>query len=146
MRISRKCEYALRALIAMARTPRSWQLQEIAAQERIPEKFLEQIMATLRRAGVLTSKRGVGGGYTMQRPASGITLGEIIRLIDGPVAPTACAVQPAGEPCSCPEPATCALRLAMTEVREEIDAALDRRTLEDVMRLSPSAQTLAFEI
>lgn len=146
MRISRKCEYALRALIAMAREPRSWQIQEIAAREHIPEKFLEQIMTSLRRGGLLKSKRGIGGGYTMLRPASAITMGEVIRLIDGPIAPMPCAAPPQCEPCSCPEPATCALRMAMIGVREEIEAALDRRTIGDVMRLAPGGETLAFEI
>ena len=66
MRVSRKSEYALRALIAMARKPRSYQIQELSDAENIPIKFLEQILLTLRHAGFLTSKRGVGGGYSLR--------------------------------------------------------------------------------
>src|ERR1700728_4410704 len=64
MRISKKAEYALRALAAIARQPKCWQIQELSGRENIPIKFLEQILLALRHAGLLASKRGVGGGYT----------------------------------------------------------------------------------
>jgi Rrf2 family protein len=83
MRLSKKAEYGLRALVAIARQPRrSWSIQELAAQERIPIKFLEQILLGLRHAGVLSSKRGVGGGYTLVRPAEEIRLGDVIAVFD----------------------------------------------------------------
>ena len=69
MRISRKSEYALRALVSLARERRSWGIQELSERENIPVKFLEQILLALRHAGLLTSKRGVGGGYTLHRAA-----------------------------------------------------------------------------
>ena len=118
MRISKKAEYALRALVAMARTPaRSWSIQEIASGERIPIKFLEQILLALRRGGVLNSKRGVGGGYTLVRAPEDISLGEVVVIFDGPLAPIACSAEQPAEHCTCPDPRTCPLRLIMTGSR-----------------------------
>lgn len=146
MRLSKKAEYALRALVVIARTPRSWQIQELSAQENIPVKFLEQILLLLRRAGVLASKRGVGGGYSLHRPASRILVSEVISIMDGPIAPVPCAVTPPTEACSCPDPKTCAVRIFMTGVREQLDATLGTRTIEDLVRLSSGASALAYEI
>jgi len=146
MRISKKAEYALRALVAIARQPRSWAIQELSAQENIPIKFLEQILLALRHAGLLASKRGVGGGYTLLRAPGEITLREVLRILDGPVAPVACAAEQPGERCTCPDPRTCPLRLMMTELRGEITHLLESRTIEDMLRLAPSPDALAFEI
>jgi len=146
MRVSRKSEYALRALIAMARKPRSYQIQELSDAENIPIKFLEQILLTLRHAGFLTSKRGVGGGYSLRVSPSQINVREIVEIMDGPIAPVPCAALRPIEKCSCPDPRTCALRLLMIELREEINAVLGERSIEDVMKLSPDASSLAFEI
>src|SRR5215207_3436449 len=112
MRLSKKAEYGLRALVAIARQPRrSWSIQELAAQERIPIKFLEQILLSLRHAGILSSKRGVGGGYTLVRAAEEIRLGDVITVFDGPLAPIPCSVSKPTEPCTCPDPAICPVRL-----------------------------------
>lgn len=146
MRISKKAEYALRALVAMARQPRSWAIQELSAQERIPIKFLEQILLSLRHAGMLASKRGVGGGYTLVRAPGEITLREVLRVLDGPLAPIACAAETPTEKCSCPDPHTCPVRLMMTDVRSEISALLEQRTIDDLLKLAPSSDALAFEI
>ena len=147
MRLSKKAEYGLRALVAIAREPRrSWSIQELAGQERIPIKFLEQILLGLRHAGVLSSKRGVGGGYTLVRPADQIRLGEVIAVFDGPLAPVPCSVEKPTEPCTCPDPRTCPIRLAMTQVRQEIAAVLSERSIEDIVRLAPGTSPLAFEI
>jgi Rrf2 family cysteine metabolism transcriptional repressor len=146
MRISKKSEYALRALIAIARNPRSHQVHDLAKRENIPLKFLEQLLLALRQAGILASKRGVGGGYTLRRETNQITVGEVIRIMDGPLAPVPCAAASPLEKCTCPNPRTCALRLLMTEVREQLSATLDHRTIEDVLRLSPDGGSLAFEI
>jgi Rrf2 family protein len=146
VRISRKAEYGLRALVAMARQRKSWQIQELSAQENIPIKFLEQILLALRHAGLFTSKRGVGGGYSLRKPASEISAGEVIRILDGPLALVPCAVQPQGEPCTCPDPKTCSLRLLMTEVHRDLTTMLDGRTIEDMLKLAPAGAGLAFEI
>ena len=146
MRISRKSEYALRALVSLARERRSWGIQELSERENIPVKFLEQILLALRHAGLLTSKRGVGGGYTLHRAADEITVAEIVRIFDGPLAPVPCAAERPTENCTCPDPRTCALRLLMTQVRRDLGAMLEGRTIEDMLRLAPGAATLAFDI
>jgi len=147
MRISKKAEYALRALVAMARPPaRSWSIHELAAGERIPIKFLEQILLALRRGGILNSKRGVGGGYTLVRPPDEVRLGEVVAIFDGALAPIPCAAERPGERCSCPDPRTCPLRLMMTGVRKEIAALLNSKTIDDMLKLGPGAQAMAFEI
>lgn len=146
MRISKKAEYALRALIAIAREPRSWGIQELSTREKIPIKFLEQILLALRHAGFLSSKRGVGGGYTLVRAPGEITLRDVLRVLDGPVALVACAAEQPAERCTCPDPRTCPLRLTMIELRSEITRLLESRTIEEMMRLVPSADALAFEI
>jgi Rrf2 family protein len=147
MRVSKKSEYALRALTAICRQPRkSWAVQELAASERIPIKFLEQILLSLRHAGILASKRGVGGGYRLLRGPETIPLGEVIAIFDGPLTPVSCAGEKTTVNCSCPDPRTCALRLIMRDVRRDFATALDGRTMEDMVRLSPGAETMAFEI
>lgn len=147
MRVSRKSEYALRALVAMARKPgASYQIQELSEKENIPIKYLEQILLALRHAGFLNSKRGVGGGYTLRVSPSEIPVGEVVEIMDGPIAPVPCAALRPLEKCSCPDPRTCAVRLLMIELREEITAMLGARTIEDMMRLSPDSGSLAFEI
>jgi len=147
MRISKKAEYALRALTAMARPPgRSWSIHDLASTERIPIKFLEQILLSLRRAGILNSKRGVGGGYTLVRTPEDIRIGEVIGVFDGPIAPVPCAAEKPTDRCSCPDPRTCPLRLMMTDIRRDLTNLLDERTLDDMLKLSPGSQSLAFDI
>lgn len=148
MKVSRKTEYALRALIRIAGAPPGAhvQVQELCREEKIPAKFLEQILLNLRNAGVLNSKRGVGGGYSLRRAASEISAGEVIRLMDGPLAPIACASPNPHETCTCPDPNTCALRVLMTDVRNELSRLLDNRTLDDIIKAAPSKGALVFEI
>lgn len=146
MRISKKTEYALRALIAIARHRGSVQVHELSAREKIPVKFLEQILLALKNAGWLTSKRGVGGGYALRVEPSLITIGGVIQLFDGPLAPVPCAAVRPDETCTCPDPRTCALRLFMIGVREELGVLFDGRTIEDMLRLAPGGGELAFEI
>src|SRR3982750_747076 len=104
----------------MARQAKSWQIQELSVRENIPIKFLEQILLSLRHAGLLSSKRGVGGGYSLRKEAGTITVGEVIRTLDGPLAPVPCAAEEPGERCTCPDRARCPIRLLMTEVRREL--------------------------
>lgn len=146
MRLSKKAEYGLRALSSMARGKKSWSIQELSTQENIPVKFLEQIFLTLRHAGVLSSKRGVGGGYTLVKPAAETTVGTVVRALDGPLAPVPCASEKPAERCSCPDPRTCPVRLLMVQFRDELAKWLDSHSLEDLARLGPAAGGLAFEI
>src|ERR1700719_5140920 len=112
MRISRKAEYALRALFIIAQDPpgKIHQIQELSERGHIPVKFLEQILLALRNHGILSSKRGVGGGYTLKRRPSEMSVLEIIELMDGPIAPLPCALDKNSETCTCAEPAFCSLR------------------------------------
>lgn len=142
MRISKKAEYALRALVAIGRQPgRSWPIQELATGENIPIKFLEQILLSLRRAGILASKRGVGGGYTMVRMPAEISLGEVVTIFDGSTAPVACAAEKPSEPCSCPDQRTCPLRLVMKNVRKQMNALFAGVTIETMLKSSAGAES-----
>jgi Rrf2 family protein len=147
MRLSKRGEYGLKALIDLASqevpagSPCSGrthsgvaviQIREIAERERIPVKFLEQILLTLKNAGLLQSKLGSGGGYYLARSPSEITLGQIVRVLDGPLAPIRCVSQMAYERCVCTDESTCGLRLTMLDVRNAIAGILDHTTLADV--------------
>lgn len=140
MRLSKRGEYGLRAMIMLAGTPQEGaplpvvQIKEISLREQISPKFLEQILLTLKNAGLLHSKMGVGGGYYLARSASEITLGQIFRVLDGPVAPIKCVSQMAYEPCGCPDEQTCGLRLVMSDVRNAIVDILDHTSLADVAK------------
>lgn len=146
MRISRKAEYALRALVTMARQAKSWQIQELSVRENIPVKFLETILLTLRHAGLLSSKRGVGGGYVFRKQPSEITVAEVIQTLDGAVAIIPCAAETPGEPCTCPDRLRCPVRLFLTGVRKGLSEMLESKTIEDLARMAPAGAELAFEI
>lgn len=140
MKLSRKCEYALRALAeigaADARGQRLLSIGALAERTRVPEKFLEQILLALRNADFLKSRRGVEGGYCLNRPSSEIRLGEVIRAIEGTFAPLPCADVPWDEPveCTCPDPQTCAVRIAMNQFHSAATTVLNNLTLEDVLK------------
>jgi len=139
MRLSKRGEYGLRAMIALAEpdedgnSPRMMQIKEIAKRENISAKFLEQILLALKNDGILHSKMGIGGGYYLAKPAKDLTLGHIFRVLDGPVAPIKCVSQIAYEPCGCPDEETCGLRLVMGDVRNAISDILDKTSLADVV-------------
>jgi Rrf2 family protein len=137
MRLSKRGEYGLRAMIDLATYEKDnglVQIREIAQREQIPSKFLEQILLTLKNAGILNSKMGVGGGYHLARLPEQITLGQIFRVLDGPLAPIRCVSQIAYEPCGCPDEETCGLRMVMFDVRAAISNVLDHTSLADVIR------------
>jgi len=140
MKLSKKGEYALRALIDLgiaAEVGRSLlQVTEIAEKEKLPIKFLEQVMQNLKEGGFIQSQRGKFGGYRLARMASQITMGQIVRLIDGPLAPIGCVSQTAYEPCSCPDEVHCGLRMLMLDVRNAIAGILDRYSLADVVEVT----------
>jgi len=140
MRLSKRGEYALRALLNLgiaAEVGRSLvQTGELADLERIPAKFLEQIMQALKEGGLVESQRGKFGGYRLARPAAKIPIGEVVRLIDGPLAPIGCVSQSAYEKCSCPDEAHCGLRMIMLDVRNAIAGILDRYTIGDVVAVT----------
>lgn len=138
MRLSKRGEYGLRAMIILADAQKESQdavvqIKEISKREKIPAKFLEQILLALKNAGLLQSKMGVGGGYYLARSSEEISLGQIVRVLDGPLAPIRCVSQMAYEPCGCPDESTCGLRMVMGDVRNAIADILDKTTLADVI-------------
>lgn len=137
MRLSVRGEYALRAMLALgmhAAEDEVVRIRDVAEEQRIPRRFLEQILNDLKAAGVVTSRRGVQGGYRLARPADRITLAEIIRHIDGPLAPVSCVSERFYEPCSCPDEARCGIRSVMREVRDAVAVMLERVTLAELCR------------
>ena len=140
MKLSKKGEYALRSLINLgiaAEVKRSLvQVTELAESEQLPIKFLEQIMQALKDAGFVQSVRGKFGGYRLAKPARQISIGQVVRLIDGPLAPIGCVSQTAYEKCTCPDEVHCGLRMLMLDVRNAIAGILDRYTLADVVEVT----------
>ncbi|HEY5079667.1 MAG TPA: Rrf2 family transcriptional regulator [Opitutaceae bacterium] len=140
MKLSKKGEYALRSLInlgiAAEMKRKLVQVSELAASEQLPVKFLEQILHTLKDAGIVESQRGKFGGYRLGKPARKIFIGEVVRLIDGPLAPIGCVSQTAYKPCTCPDEVHCGLRMLMVDVRNAIAGILDRYTLADVVEIT----------
>src|ERR1700733_12677059 len=119
--LSHKAKYALRALLVMADDPSGQPLHisDIAAAENISRKFLEATLLELRKRGILESRRGRGGGYRLARAPDQISFGEVIRVIDGPLAPVPCASVTAFALCSdCSDPHRCAIRWLMQRVRD----------------------------
>ena len=136
MKLSLRGEYALRAIMVLAREWRDddsvVRIQEISAQQNIPKRFLEQILGDLKSGGVVESRRGVAGGYRLRRAPAKITLAEVIRHIEGPLAPISCVSERFYEKCSCPDESRCAIRSVMKDVREAIVNILEHVTFADV--------------
>jgi len=140
MKLSKRGEYALRALIDLGIAAELGrpilQVSELAAKEKLPVKFLEQIFTQLKASGFVVSKRGKLGGYSLARPMNKIKFGSVIRLIDGPLAPISCVSETAYERCTCPDEDHCGLRMLMLDVRTAIIKILDRYSLEDIVEIT----------
>ncbi len=140
MNLTRKGEYALRSLIKLGIAHELGRahlsVSELAESEKLPLKFLEQVLFQLRGAGYIHTKRGKYGGYFLAKDMKSIRIGEIVRLIDGKLAPIACASLTAHEKCSCPDETHCGLRMLMIDVRNAISNILDRYTLADVVEVT----------
>jgi Rrf2 family protein len=133
--LTQRSRYALRALIFIARTAgvAPVPISVIAADQKLPRKFLEAILLDLKNGGLVNSYRGKMGGYRLARPASQISFGEIIRLIEGPVALVPCVSVSAYQRCvDCFEETTCAIRKVMLVVREQTANILDHTSLADL--------------
>lgn len=131
-----KAKYGLRAMTALAqeygRGPVL--IADLAGKERIPRKFLELILLDLKKKGLLLSKKGKGGGYTLIRPPEMISIGELVRALDGPVAMLPCVSQTAYRRCEeCIDEMTCGIRSVMKEVRDKTVEILDGTTLADLI-------------
>ncbi|MCZ4090378.1 MULTISPECIES: RrF2 family transcriptional regulator [Sinorhizobium] len=132
--LTKKGKYGLKALVDLARLEpgETAFINEIALRNNIPKKFLDTILLELRNAGMLRSKKGPGGGYSLSRPASEIRIGHVIRTLDGPLAPIRCASRTAYEVCEdCSDPETCRVRISMTTVRDAMASILDSMTLAE---------------
>lgn len=138
MKISKKGEYALKALIELAidyeKGINLTLINGIAERENIPPKYLEQILLNLKNAGILLSKRGVGGGYSLSRAPESISLGEVIRIVDGPLAPLNCVSVRAHV--NCPQESYCGLYNIMLDVRNAISKIVDNISLKDIAKRS----------
>ncbi len=137
MMLLQRTRYALRSLIMLAARSDGPPVQtgEIADTQNVPRKFLELILLDLKSAGMVSSLRGRNGGYRLARPASDISFGEIVRLLEGPLALVPCASASAYAPCGdCVDEARCAIRHAMIEVREATARTLDGFSLADAAR------------
>ena len=136
MKLSVRGEYALRALLVLARDYQEddsvVRIQEISNKQNIPKRFLEQILNDLKSGGIVESKRGVAGGYRLHRAPDRITLAEIDRHIEGPLAPVSCVSEKFYEKCSCPDESRCAIRSVMKETRDAIVAVMERVTLAEL--------------
>jgi Rrf2 family protein len=136
--LTAKGKYSLKALthLAALEPGETTQAVEIAEANNIPKKFLDAILGDLRNAGIVHSRKGPGGGYMLARAPRDIKIGHVIRTIDGPLAPIACASRTAYRPCrDCNDVKTCTVRLMMTKVRDAMSDVLDRVTLADMVAM-----------
>lgn len=140
MKLTKRGEYGLRVLIRLGIAQKLGldvvSVSNLAESERLPFKFLEQILYELRHAGYLETKRGKQGGCRLLKPQEEISIGEVVRLIDGRLAPIGCASETEYEKCSCPDEEHCGLRMLMIDVRNAIAQILDRYTLADVVAVT----------
>lgn len=136
MKLSTKGEYASRAMLELSlkydKGPQH--IGKISKAQNIPQRFLEQILLLLKRAGYLKSKKGPHGGYCLAKPPAEINVAEIIRVLEGPLAPIDCVSVMAHEPC--PMEAACGLRWLWKEVRDSVAEILERTTFADLVRLN----------
>src|SRR5258707_14304013 len=130
MRLSRRSEYGLRALTDLVRggPDVTVPLATLASRNNLPPKFLEQIMATLKRGGIVRTTLGAHGGYALADDPATVSVGLRIRLLDGALAPLPCVSLRYYTPCSCPDEATCALRDVMLDVRDATLPLLDQQS------------------
>jgi Rrf2 family protein len=135
--ISKRTQYGLKAVLALAGRYGEGPIliATLAKQEAIPIKFLELILLDLKSNGLLESKKGPRGGYQLSRPPSTITVGSLIRIMEGPLAPLPCASETAYRPCEeCGDVESCGTRIIMRKVRDAIADVLDRTTLAELIR------------
>jgi Rrf2 family protein len=135
--LSKRTQYCLRACYALTRKYGQGPvlIEQLAEDESIPKRFLEQILFSLKGHGVVLSKKGKGGGYYLAKPPEEITLASVIRMIEGPLAPLPCASETQFRKCDeCPDVETCGTRIVMREVRDAIADILENRTLATVCR------------
>ena len=130
--LSKRTQYSLRALYALAENYGAGPMliAQLAEDEAIPKKFLEQILLSLKSFGLVKSKKGKGGGYLLATPPDQVTLASLIRRIEGPIAPLPCASETQFRKCDeCVDIETCGTRIVMREVRDAVSHVLDSTTI-----------------
>ena len=135
--ISKRTQYGLKAMLALGRRYGEGPvlIATLSREQTIPIKFLEGILLDLKSSGLLQSKTGKGGGYQLTRSPASITMGSLVRLLEGPLAPLPCASETAFRPCEeCGDIDSCGTRIIMRQVRDAIADVLDRATLGDVIQ------------
>src|SRR5690349_8066780 len=134
--LSKKCKYAIHALVHMAKDPEEkFLIKDISEECNIPKKFLEAILLDLKRAGVLGSKQGKGGGYFLRMQPAEVNLAEVVRLFDGAIALVSCATHKFYEPCAeCDDEETCAVHDAFKHIRNATVEMLKADTLETLVK------------
>jgi Rrf2 family cysteine metabolism transcriptional repressor len=132
MRISTKGDYATRALqdLALHYNHGPIPIEQVASRQGLPVRYLEQLLLSLKRSGFLLSKRGVNGGYSLAKPPAQITLGEILRAVDGPIEPIYCLTQAPRQECA--YETDCVLRDVWADVNRAVSAIVDHTTLQDL--------------
>lgn len=151
--LTQKSKYALKALAVLAKEYGQGPvlISDIAHRENIPHKFLELILLDLKNHGWLHSKKGKGGGYSLAREPRAISIGQVVRALDGPIAPLPCVSKTAYMRCrECRDERTCGIRIVMQEVRDATAKILDSTTLEDMLKrvqsVVTSKESLSFSI
>jgi Rrf2 family protein len=134
--ISQRARYAFKALIVLARAGSAgMQIRDIAEQEQIPRKFLEQILLSMKAGGLITSRRGREGGYALLKDAEAISLGSVLRMIDGPIAPLPCLSKTAYRKCDdCPSEELCGVRAGFAEAYEASLRVLEATTIAQAVK------------
>jgi Rrf2 family protein len=141
--LTNKAKYALRALALLAEEYGKGPvlISKIAQKEGIPKKFLELILLELKNNGILRSKKGKGGGYFLGKQPGSVSVGSVVRLMDGPLAPVPCVSETAYRPCDeCKDEKTCGVRWIMKEVRDSIAGVLDQTSLADMTERSQQSK------
>ncbi len=142
--LTAKGKYGLKALVFLSQVPPGELalVADVAEANDIPKKFLDAILGDLRNAGLVMSRKGKGGGYRLAKPPEQITVGAIVRVLDGPLAPIACASHTRYQPCEDCDVATCQVRHMMVDVRNAIAAVLDKTTLAQMRDMDGNALPL----
>jgi len=140
--ITQRARYAFKAIVALARaTPgEGLQIRQMCEQEKLPRKFLEQILLSLKAAGYIKSRRGRDGGYELLKPPERILIGPMLRTVEGPIAPLPCLSRTAYRRCAdCRDEAACELRIAFAKAHADYLATLEHLTLAEVLRQADAA-------